>query len=114
MDPQQLAGVANIVYAILLILGGVAGYGQAKSKASLVSGVAAGVVVLVAAIGIFTDQRWGLMLGALAALVLLAFFIYRYAKTQKFYPALVMLVVSIVALAVDIWSLYLTGQGTGG
>lgn len=87
------------IYIVLLVVGGLIGFLKAKSKVSLYMscGFAAGLALC--AIPNFLDLsfRRGLANGLMAALLIV--FTIRLAKTKKFMPAGMMLVVTIVALA---------------
>jgi uncharacterized membrane protein (UPF0136 family) len=87
------------IYIILLLIGGLIGYLKAGSKVSLhTSAVCAALLVLAAIPGIFMPAfRRGLADLIMAALLVV--FAVRLAKTHKFMPSGLMLVVTIVALA---------------
>ena len=81
-------------YAVLLAVGGIIGYTKAGSRPSLIAGLASAAALL--ALGLSTQSATlGMGLGALVAILLAAFFGYRFlAKTRKFMPAGMLAVVS--------------------
>jgi uncharacterized membrane protein (UPF0136 family) len=87
------------VYIVLLLAGGLVGYFKAKSKVSLIlSSVFAALLVLTTLRGIF-QPAFANNLANLILAALLVVFAIRLARTKKFTPAGLMLVVTIVALA---------------
>ena len=87
------------VYIVLLVVGGLFGFFKAKSKVSLITScVAAALLVLAAVPGIFTPQFRGGLADLIMAALLVVFGI-RLAKTKKFIPSGLMLVLTLVALA---------------
>jgi uncharacterized membrane protein (UPF0136 family) len=86
------------IYIVLLLVGGLIGFLKAKSKVSLItSGVFAAVLVLTQT-GIF-DPRVARNLVNVLLAVLLVVFAIRLAKTKKFMPSGLMLVLTILVLA---------------
>ena len=86
------------VYIALLLVGGVIGFLKAKSKVSLItSAIAAALLALTAVPGIFqpTFAR-GFAIVLMAALILI--FAWRLAKTSKFMPSGMMLIITTVVL----------------
>ena len=83
------------IYIVLLVIGGLIGFLKAKSNVSLIMSVAfAAALSLCAARVIFQPYVADILLAAL-----LVVFGLRLAKTKKFMPAGLMLLVTIVALA---------------
>ncbi|NJO39151.1 MAG: hypothetical protein HC769_08565 [Cyanobacteria bacterium CRU_2_1] len=94
----MLGTIAAIAYGILAIVGGVFGYAKAKSKPSLISGLASGILLVIGGIGQQQGTSWGLWLSVIVAVVLIIVFAIRLAKTRKFMPAGLMLIAGIAAL----------------
>ncbi len=83
------------IYIVLLLVGGLVGYLKAGSKISLISSAAFGAALVLCALDIiFKPYVADLLMAAL-----LVVFAVRLAKTKKFMPSGLMLVVTIVALA---------------
>jgi uncharacterized membrane protein (UPF0136 family) len=82
------------IYIVLLVLGGMMGFLKAKSKPSLIaSSVFAVVLALINLDIIVVDHLDDILLG-----VLIVVFAMRYAKTKKFMPAGLMIVLTVATL----------------
>ncbi len=83
------------IYIVLLLVGGMIGYFKGKSQVSLVMSVAfAAALILCALDVIFKHYVADILLVAL-----LIVFAIRLAKTKKFMPAGLMLILTVVTLA---------------
>lgn len=91
----------NIVfwgYIVLLLVGGLIGFFKAGSKVSFItSAVAAAVLVLTRLQGVF-QPSFGRNLSAVIMALLLVVFAIRLAKTKKFIPSGLMLVLTVIVL----------------
>ena len=96
----MLGIVAAIAYGILAIVGGIIGYIQAKSKASLISGTISGLLLIFGAVMQLQRQNWGLLLATVVTVLLVIVFTIRTVKTRKFMPAGLMTVLGIAALVI--------------
>jgi len=92
--------VAAIAYGILAIVGGIIGYVQAKSKASLISGIISGLLLVTAGVMQLQGQGLGLILAIVVTIALIIVFAIRLAKTRKFIPAGLMTALGVAALVV--------------
>ena len=82
------------IYIILLVLGGLMGFSKAKSKISLIASVTFAIILSLFALNVVPFQyHW------IPLLVLLAMFGSRFAKSKKFMPSGLMLILTILALA---------------
>ena len=97
-----------IVYALLVIVGGVLGFVKAGSRPSLIGGLVGGLALLAAGWGVSRGQVWGLQMALVLTLALLVFFIVRYVRTRAFMPGGLMAVLSLLALVGE----GLTGRGS--
>ena len=89
------------VYIVLLLLGGLIGFLKAGSKVSLISSsVFAAVLVLTAVPGVF-QPAFARGLASVILAALLVVFAVRLARTKKFMPSGLMLVLTILALALQ-------------
>ena len=80
---------------MLLLVGGLFGFFKGKSKVSLIMSAAFAAALILCAIGIIFQPNVADILMA----VLLVVFAIRLAKTKKFMPAGMMLIVTVAALA---------------
>jgi uncharacterized membrane protein (UPF0136 family) len=83
------------IYIILLVVGGLIGFLKGKSKVSLIMSVAFAAALSLCATNIIAMPR----LADVLLVALLVVFALRLAKTKKFMPAGLMLVITLVALA---------------
>jgi uncharacterized membrane protein (UPF0136 family) len=86
------------IYIVLLLVGGLIGFFKAKSKVSLISSSVFAAVLVLTQTGIFKTEVSLILVNALLAALLVVFAI-RLAKTKKFMPSGLMLVLTIVTLA---------------
>lgn len=99
-----------LIYALLVLVGGVMGYLKAQSKISLLSGVGSGVGLLTAWFIFRLIPVMGLGLATLISLLLFIVFMIRLFRTRSFMPAGMMMVFSLAATLVFSLSL-LTAEG---
>lgn len=85
------------LYAIIVLVGGVVGYTKARSKVSLISGLASGVALAIAAFTTLQSPISGLSLALAIAVFLLIVFAIRWTKTRAIMPAGMMTVLSLMA-----------------
>lgn len=91
MSPNKILWI----YIVLLVIGGLIGFVKAKSSVSLIMSVVFAVLLSLCAAGIiFKDYVADILLAAL-----LVVFGMRLAKTKKFMPAGLMLIITLLALA---------------
>jgi len=96
---MSLSDLAFWVYVVLLLLGGLFGFYQGKSKISLITSVvSAALLVLTTLRGIF-EPAFARDLANLIFAALLVVFAIRLGKTKKFMPGGLMLVLTILILA---------------
>lgn len=89
-----------IVYALLVMVGGVMGFVRAGSRPSLIAGLLGGLALLTAAWGISQGRGWGLQAALVLILGLLVFFMIRYFRgsPRAFMPGGLMSILSLIAL----------------
>jgi len=97
---MNLSVVVAVVYGTLTILGGLFGYLKSRSKVSIVSGSLSGFLLILSSWVYWQGQRWGLFLGAIITILLIAVFTVRFNKTRQFVPAGLMAFLGAVTLAV--------------
>ncbi|MBZ5637762.1 MAG: TMEM14 family protein [Acidobacteriia bacterium] len=94
---MALGRVVLLVYAALMLLGGIAGYAKAGSRPSLIAGTASAILLLVAWRLSTTNPPMGYWAGTALALVLSGMFVVRLARTGKVMPSGALLALSLVA-----------------
>lgn len=87
-------------YAVLMATGGVIGYVKVHSKASLISGVGFGLLLLASGYGVWEGSRDSLGASAVIAALLVILFAIRVVKTRKLVPAGVLAVLSVLTLVI--------------
>jgi uncharacterized membrane protein (UPF0136 family) len=97
---HNFANMVLWIYIVLLLVGGLIGFLKAKSKVSLITSAVFAAVLVLTQTGIF-DPRVARNLVNVLLAVLLVVFALRLAKTKKFMPSGLMLVVTIAALALQ-------------
>jgi uncharacterized membrane protein (UPF0136 family) len=100
-QPAAVHNFANTVlwiYIVLLLVGGLIGFFKANSKVSLISSSVFAAVLILTQTGIFEPAVARNLVNVLLAALLVVFAI-RLAKTKKFMPSGLMLVLTILALA---------------
>lgn len=91
---HNYANLVLWIYIVLLVVGGLIGFLKAKSRVSLIMSVAFAALLSLCAAGVvFQYYVADILLAAL-----LVVFAMRLAKTKKFMPAGMMLVVTLIAL----------------
>lgn len=90
--------VVVVVYALLMLGGGVAGYVTAQSVPSLITGIISGMTLLGAAALAKTNPSAGYGVAAGATTMLIAIFISRFVETHKPMPSLGLVGISVLVL----------------
>lgn len=89
------------IYGLLVFAGGVIGYVQAGSFASLFMGCAFAFMIHASAFAMNKNYKWGNLSALILSILLLLFFSYRLIKAGNFIPSGIMILLSlIVVLAV--------------
>ncbi|MCX6896924.1 MAG: hypothetical protein NTZ16_15835 [Verrucomicrobia bacterium] len=87
------------IYIVLLLVGGLIGFLKAKSPVSLIMSAAFAAALIICAIPGLLDRTFARNAVNILMAALLVVFALRLAKTKKFMPAGLMLVVTVAALA---------------
>lgn len=96
MDNVLFGQVLMAVYGVLLIVGGVMGWVKAQSRVSLFAGAITGGLSIGAAWLSVDDPVQAFTIGSLIAFLLTGVSINRLAKTRKFMPSGMILVLSAI------------------
>jgi len=97
---HNFANTVLWIYIVLLLVGGLIGFLKAKSKVSLITSAVFAAVLVLTQTGIFEPKVARQLVNILMAILLVVFAV-RLAKTKKFMPSGLMLVVTIAALALQ-------------
>jgi uncharacterized membrane protein (UPF0136 family) len=103
---MQTAAIIMWVFGALVLLGGILGWVKARSRASLISGLAFGVLVLLCGYAIWLGRRFGLQAGAGISLALAVIMGRRFVATKKFMPAGFLAFLSAVAALALLWTMW--------
>jgi len=95
-----LATVVLVVYALLMLVGGLIGYRAAGSRPSLISGVISAILLFAALGWTRISPHHGFLAAALIALLLTVVFALRLARTHSFMPSGLLLILSLAALVI--------------
>ena len=102
---MENAAIEVWVYGVIMILGGIAAFVRVGSKASLISGVGFGLVLLVSGYGVWKGSQNSLIGAIVIASLLVVLFAIRYAKKRRFMPAGMLAVLSLIAAIVFVQAL---------
>lgn len=91
--------VATVIYAIILIIGGVIGYLKAGSPASIIASSIFGAGLLASSVLEWKKHPAGYYAAIALGILLLSFFIYRFAITLHFMPSGMMVIIAAFFLA---------------
>lgn len=83
-----------LIYLLVVAGGGVMGYVSAQSTASLIAGLASGVLLAIALWLSFSNPRVGFGIAAVVALALAVFFTMRFLNTGKWMPGGISMILS--------------------
>lgn len=86
------------IYIVFLVVGGLIGFFKAKSKVSLIMSVSFAALLVLTLIPGMLDVAFARNLANVLMAVLLVVFGIRLAKTKKFMPAGMMLIVTLIVL----------------
>ncbi len=98
------AQIALLLYGLVLLVGGISGYRQAKSLKSLIGGLLGSLLSGVSFWLLRWNPRWGLGLGLVTAVLLAGVFGVRYRKTRRWLPAGLLFLLSVGVAILLGWS----------
>jgi len=93
---QTVAQISLLVFGIVIMTGGVCGFLKAKSQKSLAAGLISGALLIAAHFISNCHPKAGLLLGAGTTSVLTIVFALRLAKTKKFMPSGMLLILTVL------------------
>ena len=102
----HFAKIFYIVFGLLTMAGGLMGYLKAGSLASLISGGASGLLLLVA--GIIFPARFnvGMILGLVVSVLLAGYFLPKYMEKKAIFPGGFMALMSVASIAITLLAWY--------
>ena len=109
---MKLAAVATLTYALLVLAGGLMGYLQANSMASLLDGLLFGTGFLITGWLVWRDSMTAGYVSGFMILLLALYFGYRFISTDQFLPGGIMLITSFLTLFFLLLGLFLKAQET--
>ncbi|MCX7687484.1 MAG: TMEM14 family protein [Fimbriimonadales bacterium] len=83
-----------LIYLLVVAGGGIMGYVSAQSTASLIAGLASGVLLAIALWLSFSNPKLGFGMAAVVALALAVFFTMRFLNTGKWMPGGISMILS--------------------
>lgn len=95
---MRVNGVVVVIYALLVMVGGMIGFIKANSVPSLVMGMIFSLGLLLSAVAMIKGLKLGYYASILLATILTLFFAYRYMITHQIMPAGVMSTLSIIII----------------
>ncbi len=95
--PVYIVQVALVSHAVLLGAGGIIGYVKAKSRPSFIAGVTSAILLFLCFVGSFVAPTTAELGAFVISDLLVAVFAIRMAKTKKFMPSGMLMVICLVA-----------------
>lgn len=92
------------LYATILLIGGTIGYVQTQSLASIIAGTISFILLIGSSILMLQKEKLGYVFAISLVCFLACFFSYRYALTQKFMPAGIMIILSALTGMALLWT----------
>jgi uncharacterized membrane protein (UPF0136 family) len=103
---MKLAAVTTLIYALLVLAGGIFGYSQARSLPSLISGVVFGLILLLMGYLIWQGSVAGVYATVAIVLFLALFFAYRFTATGRIMPGGAMFALSFVTVVLLVFGAF--------
>jgi len=104
MQVNDLNVGSIVIFAVLVLAGGIMGFIKGKSKASLIAGVSSAAVLFWCAFSAHGRSQNGVMRALFVIAILEGIFVVRLAKTRKFMPSGLMLILCFLEQAFLLWN----------
>ncbi len=101
---ETIASAAILIYAAVLVIGGVVGWRLSGSRMSFTASLASAALLTTAYSLAHSTPFGGYLMAAIVSLALGILFAVRFRKTGKFLPAGMMLLVSLVVVILFGWA----------
>jgi uncharacterized membrane protein (UPF0136 family) len=98
MNFFNLSSSVLITYALLVLAGGIYGYGKAGSLPSLIAGASLFVVLSLSALSLYCSKNWAYPLSMTVLLLSISLFAYRYSRSFHFWPGGLLGLLGIITL----------------
>ena len=95
---MDLAVAVVFLFGIFNLVGGWIGYVKAKSKASLIAGSLAGLVLLACTYGLRHGSPWAMLVSLVVSILLGGRFFGTWRKNHRFMPDLLMILLSLATI----------------
>lgn len=95
---MRLNGIIVVIYALLVIIGGMIGFVKANSVPSLIMGLTFALGLLLSAVSMIKGMKRGYYAAIALTLILTGFFAYRYVISLQMMPAGFMSILSIAVI----------------
>ena len=97
---NNISKFTSIIYAVLLLSGGIMGYLKAHSTISLITGLISGILILLSYVMSNKNPKAGYLYIAAISLWLGVFFLNRYMQTYIFMPSGLMFLMSMTTFVI--------------
>ncbi len=91
-------GLIILIFGILVLGGGIMGYQTVGSLGSLIGGSLSGALLILNSYWIFKGKESAVYVSLLLTFILDGFFTYRFLRYQKFFPAGIMTILSVIVI----------------
>lgn len=92
------------VYTLILLTGGIIGYVRAGSLPSIIVSAAFSIAFVISAILMILGNTKGYYIALALITLLTAFFLYRFAATNKWMPAGMMIIIGFIIGIILLWN----------
>ncbi|MGF1568271.1 MAG: TMEM14 family protein [Nodosilinea sp.] len=95
---MSIGVLSALIYGVLVAIGGIIGYAQARSQVSLITGLVSGGLLILGGVLWYNGEPGGIGLALGITVALIVVFLSRWMQTRKAMPALAMVAAGILAL----------------
>lgn len=95
---MRFNGIITLIYALLVVIGGMIGFIKANSVPSLIMGMIFALGLLLSAVAMAKGIKFGYYFAMALAAVLTVFFAYRYVISHHMMPGGVMAILSLAIM----------------
>jgi uncharacterized membrane protein (UPF0136 family) len=99
---MSAAKILLTIYGVLMLVGGWIGYAKAGSKASLITGIVSGILILIGVYLSGPQETFGQQFLTVITALLTFVFVIRLIKTHSFMPSGMLLIMSLIAFFISL------------